>query len=99
MVGKDANLPGRRSGLGREGRGTPKALLVPEVSSHRPLVGARCNNGGIRCPSRAEGEGISAGGAALKKWWKNCGQETVKALAEVARKAGLQAWKVDFILR
>lgn len=35
----------------------------------------------------------------MKKWWRNCGQETVKALAEVARKAGLQAWKVDFILR
>lgn len=61
MVGKDSNLPGSPSGLDGEGRGTPKALPVPEVRSHRPLAGARCHNGGIRCPSRAKRERISVG--------------------------------------
>lgn len=95
MVGKDAYLPGGRSELGGERRRVPKALPVPEVNSHRPLAGARCNNADIRCPSGAKGEGISAGrggagwgGAVLEQWWRDC-PESIPALLLRGKSEGL----------
>lgn len=89
MVGKDTNVPGCHSGLDGEGRGTPEALPVPEVSSHRPLAGAWCNNGGIRCPSSAKGERISVGRSGFAEWWRKYCSECIPAFPLKGTSEGL----------